>query len=249
MARYADSKDILAIDDVYNKLIVSYGDDVEKYAQNATMSRVIRFVIQYGWNYGGQTISFEKFANSPYKTREVGEAMRTIEKAMLLELAYPVISAQLPMQPSFTHRPKLFWLDTGLVNYVAGIRNDVFSAIDIQDAWRGRVAEHIVAQELLAYDSNVMTRRSFWINPKKGSTAEVNFVVNLEGKCVPIEVKSGANAHLRSLQVFMDQAPHDVAFRVWSKPLRTDKVKTSHGKTFNLISLPFYYLSRLPELL
>lgn len=247
--RYAENKDILSAGRVHNRLITSYSDDVEKYAQNATMTKVIRFIIRYGWNYGGQIISFDKFANSPYKTREIGEAMRIIEKAMLLELAYPVISTQLPLQPSFTRRPKLLWLDTGLLNYAAGVIEDVFSASDIQDAWRGNVAEHIVAQELLAYNSNVLARRNFWVNPKPGSSSEVDFVVNLDGKCVPIEVKSGTNAHLRSLQVFMDQSPHNMAFRVWSKPLRIDEVKTPSGKTFRLVSLPFYYISRLSALL
>jgi hypothetical protein len=45
--------------------------------------------------------------------------------------------------------PKLLWLDTGVVNYVAGIQKEVFSVKDITDAWRGKVAEHIVGQELL----------------------------------------------------------------------------------------------------
>lgn len=245
VANYAEHKDLLAVDDVYNKLTVSYRDDVEKYAQNATMAKVIQFVISYGWNYGGQIISFDKFANSPYKTREVGEGLRTIEKAMLLELVYPVVSTTIPLQPSFTRHPKLVWLDTGLVNYVAGVRNDVFSASDIQDAWRGNVAEHIVAQELLAYDNNVLSKRYFWANPKKGSTAEVDFVVNIDGLCIPIEVKSGVNAHLRSLQVFMDLSPHSIAVRIWSKPMRIDDAQTTTGKKFKLLSVPFYYISKL----
>lgn len=249
VAQYAQHNDILSVDDVYNKLIVSYRDDVEKYAPNATMTKIIRFVVEYGWSYGGQTISFDKFANSPYKTREVGEAMRTLEKAMLTELVYPVVSTSLPLQPSFTRRPKLVWLDTGLVNYVAGIRNDVFSALDIQDAWRGNVAEHIVAQELLAYDNNVLSKRHFWVNPKKGSSAEVDFVVNINGLCIPIEVKSGTNAHLRSLQVYMEQAPHPIAVRIWSNPMRIDNVATPSGKKFHLFSIPFYYISQMREII
>ncbi|NPD82418.1 hypothetical protein HPS57_10605 [Prevotella sp. PINT] len=57
-----------------------------------------------------------KFANSPYKTCKVGDAMRTLEKAMLLELAYPTVSPTLPITPSQTRRPKFLWLDTGLMN-------------------------------------------------------------------------------------------------------------------------------------
>lgn len=248
VSRYAERHDLLAVDDVYGTLITSYNDDVEKYSTSATMTKVIRFIVEHGWTFGGQTIAFDRFANSPYKTREVGEAMRTVEKAMLLELVYPVVSNELPLQPSFTRRPKLIWLDTGLVNYVAGIRDEVFSADDIQDSWRGNVAEHIVAQELLAYDYDVAARRHFWVNPKNGSSAEVDFVIPVGRKCIPIEVKSGTNAHLRSLQVFMDSAPHDIAVRIWSKPLRKDSVTTPKGKSFTLYSIPFYYVSKITDI-
>lgn len=247
--RYAKNKDILALDDIYDTLITSYSDDVEKYATNDTMTKVMRFIIKNGWTFGGNTISFEHFANSTYRSREMGEAFRTIEKAMLLELAYPVTSALLPLQPAYTRRPKLLWLDTGLINYVAGIREEVFSTNNIQGAWRGKVTEHIVAQELLAYNHKITARRHFWVNPQKGSDAEVDFVVAKNGLRVPIEVKSGINAHLRSLHSYMDAAPHDIAIRIWSNPLSIDEVVTQKGKRFRLINLPFYYIGLLDKIL
>jgi hypothetical protein len=67
---------------------------------------------------------FDFYANSGYKSREVGEAFRLLEKAMLLELVYPVSSTQLPIIPETKRMPKLIWFDTGLVNYQAGIRKD-----------------------------------------------------------------------------------------------------------------------------
>jgi predicted AAA+ superfamily ATPase len=173
---YSQNNDILAADDVYETLITSYSDDVEKYAPTDTMAKVLRFIITNGWKFGGETITFERFANSPYKTREMSEAFQVIEKSMLLELAYPVVSAEMPLLPAFTRRPKLLWLDTGIINYVAQIRREVFSVDNIQDVWRGRIAEHIVAQELVAYNNKFSTKRNFWVNPKNGTTSEVDFV-------------------------------------------------------------------------
>lgn len=247
--RYAENRDILASDDIYDTLLASYSDDVEKYASNDTMTKVIRFIIQNGWTFGGSIIAFEHFANSSYRSREMGEAFRTIEKAMLLELIYPVTSSLLPLQPAFTRRPKLAWLDTGLINYVAGIREEVFSATNIQDAWRGKIAEHIVAQELLAYNHKITARRNFWVSPQKGSDAEVDFVIAKNGLCIPIEVKSGVNAHLKSLHIYMDAAPHDIAVRIWSNPFSVDEVVTQKGKRFHLINVPFYYMGVLERIL
>ncbi len=70
-----------------------------------------------------------------------------------------------------------------------------------------------------------------------------------DSRLYPIEVKSGANAHLRSIQVFMDSSDNDVAIRVWSKPYSVDKVTTPNGKTFTLVNLPFYLIGRIKQLL
>ena len=47
----------------------------------------------------------------------------------------------------------------------------------------------------------------------------------------------------------MDEAPHDVAVRVWSNPLQVDTVTTIRGKTFRLINVPFYYVCVLEKVL
>jgi hypothetical protein len=39
----------------------------------------------------------------------MSNAFQTIQKAMLLELAYPTSSVQLPLTPNFRRRPKLLW--------------------------------------------------------------------------------------------------------------------------------------------
>ena len=73
----------------------------------------------------------------------------------------------------------------------------------------------------------------------------MDFIFSYKQKIIPIEVKSGHNAHLRSLHYFMDQTPHTTAVRIWSQPLSVDLVKTSNGKVFKLINVPFYYVGIL----
>lgn len=166
---------------------------------------------------------------------------------MLLELIYPVSSTQLPIIPETKRMPKLIWFDTGLVNYQAGIRKEIIGSTDMVDSWRGHIAEQITAQELLALEDRVGQHRSFWAKPNNG--AEVDFIFAHNSKLYPIEVKSGTNAHLRSLQVFMDSSDVNIAIRIWSKPYSIDKVKTIHGKEFSLINLPFYLIGNLRSVL
>ena len=245
--KYALTGDVLAIDDVYETLVQAYKDDSEKYVRGSKMTDVVRFVLSYGWAFAGETITLGNFASSGYKSREVSEAFRLLEKAMLLELVYPVSSTQVPAIPETRRSPKLVWFDTGLVNYQAGIRKEIIGSTEMVDSWRGHIAEQVVAQELLALDDRVSARHSFWARSNNG--AEVDFVITHNSRIYPIEVKSGANAHLRSLQVFIDNSDVDIAIRVWSKPFSVDMVVTPNGKNFRLVNLPFYLISRIENII
>lgn len=249
VVQYAQNRDILSVESTYESLLTSYRDDVEKYTSSQALTRVIRAILSHGWKSAAEIISFEGFAGTPYRSREMSEAFQTISKAMLLELVYPSAEDRLPIMPNLRKHPKLLWLDTGLVNYVSGIQRDVFSVEDIQDVWRGRIAEHIVGQELLCLDNRVSATRAYWHSNRYGSEAEVDFVLPYQGLLVPIEVKSGHNAKLKSLHIFMESAPHNIAVRVWSQPYSVDEITTPNGKSFKLINIPFYYVGQIEKIL
>jgi len=249
VARYAETKDIVGLKRVYNQLINTYKNDVEKYAENKTQAAVIRYIIDEGWTFAGETITLGSFAGSSYKARETGEAFRTLQKAMLLELVYPTISPLMPVVSELKRAPKLFWLDAGLVNYSAKIQREYLQHSDLLDTWRGKAAEQIVSQELKTLSFDVGEKQHFWVRQQRGSNAEVDFIYVFDGQIVPIEVKNGHNAHLKSLHQFMDECPQDIAVRVWSQPFSIDKVKTQAGKEFSLINLPFYYVGVLDKIL
>ena len=245
--RYADTQDIVTIEDVYETLVQAYKDDSEKYVIGNKLTEVVRFILSYGWGFSGETITLGNFANSGYKSREVGKAFRLLEKAMILELVYPISSTQMPIIPETKRMPKLIWFDTGLVNYQAGIRKEIIGSTDMVDSWRGHLAEQITAQELLSIEDRVGQHRSFWARPNNG--AEVDFIFTHNSRLYPIEVKSGTNARLRSLHVFMDNSNIDTAIRVWSNPYSVDKVMTPNGKEYRLINLPFYLIGNLHQVL
>ena len=242
---YAERRDILSLESTYETLLQGYRDDVEKYASGKQLSEVIRFILKEGWHKAGQIITLGGFAGSSYNAREVGEAFRLLEKAMLLELVYPTTATEVPVTPEIKRMPKLVWLDTGLVNYAAQVQKEVLGAKDIMDAWRGMIAEQIVAQELLTLTDKVSQKRCFWVRNKSGSNAEVDYVWVQDSMAYPIEVKSGHNAHLRSLHSFMNHSMQTVAVRIWSQPYAVDEVKTADGKEFPRFCIVFVVYSPL----
>ncbi len=245
---FALNKDLVALGDIYETLLAGFIDDIEKYSRNDTMTRVLRLLITSGWKYAAESIRFQGFAGSTYRSREMGEAFRMLERTMLMELVYPTTSYMVPLLPDYKKSPKLIWVDTGLVNYSANIQKEVFGAADIFDAWRGKIAEHVVAQELSSADDRVSHRRHYWVRDKKGASAEVDFIVQHKGMLIPIEVKSGHNAKLKSLHIYMDKTNHDIAVRVWGNSFSIDDIKTPNGKKFRLYNVPFYYVARFSDL-
>ena len=245
--RFVTKHDIVALNDIYESLLRGYKDDVEKYAPNRTLTQVIRFLIDKGWTATAQKLTLGNFAGSSYKAREVSEAFRIMERAMLLELVYPNANTDVPLLPQLSRAPKLIWLDAGLANYANKVQKDVFEAADILDAWRGAIAEQLVAQELLTLSYRVSEQRYFWNRLR--SEAEVDFEYVFDGHVIPIEVKAGHNAHLRALHEFMDMSKETVAVRVWSQPFQLDAVTTRSGKRFTLLNLPFYLVGFLPKII
>ena len=63
------------------------------------------------------------------------------------------------------------------MNYAAQVQKEVLGAKDIMDAWRGMIAEQMVAQELLTLTDKVSQKRCFWVRNKSGSNAEVDLCV------------------------------------------------------------------------
>ncbi len=249
VAQYAETRDVVGLGKIYGRIVESYVNDAEKYATNRTQSEVIRYILSEGWQLAGETITLGGFAHSSYKAREVSESLRALEKAMLLELCYPITSAQLPALSNLARSPKLFWLDIGLVNFVAKIQRDYLFSNQLMDVWKGRAVEQMVAQNLHALTFDVNYKNRFWVRNKKSSSAEVDFVYQIDNHLIPIEVKSGHNAHLKSLHLFMDESNETVAVRVWSQPYTVDVVKTQTGKEFLLYNIPFYYIESLPKIL
>jgi len=242
--RYAGDKDLTALPAIYNRLIIAYQDDVEKYGKNDHWVRIIRYCIRTSFTAAGHRIKFQRFGESDYSSREIGEALRKLEQTFLLCLLYPTIDAALPLKPDLRKSPRLHVLDTGIMNYFLGIQAEILGTSDLNQVHKGTIIEHLVGQELLAGQFSPLDQLHFWVREKNTATAEVDYVYPFESQLIPIEVKSGKEGTLRSLHLFMDQTTHDMAIRFYAGPLSLTQAFTPSGKPYRLLSLPYYLASQ-----
>ncbi|MHA4811671.1 ATP-binding protein [Flavitalea flava] len=241
---YAETRDLTSLGSLYEQLIAAYIDDVEKYARNNSLLQVIRHCIRVSFTEAGKRIKFQHFGRSNYNSKEVGEALRTLEKTFLLSLLYPTVSAMLPLLPDLKKSPRLQVLDTGMMNYFLGVQAELLGTDDLNKMHQGTIVEHLVGQELLAGKFNILSHLNFWVREKNTSTAELDYVYPFESLLIPIEVKSGKEGALKSLHSFMDQASHRMAIRFYAGNLHITQPESQEGKSYHLLSLPYYLASQ-----
>lgn len=93
----------------------------------------------------------------------------------------------------------------------------------------------------MAYSPNYSQSKLFyWDRDKQGSTAEVDYVINMSDTIVPIEVKLGKTGSLRSLQFFLDNKELPLGVRISAKPLSYNN---------RVLSVPFFMIHELKRLI
>ena len=248
VARYIETRSLLDIDPVYESILTGFKDDVYKYTGEAK-AKYLQYVIEHASKYVGLQIKYERFGESKFRSREMSEAFDTLEKAMILSRVYASSSKQLPLLQNLKKAPKLIYLDIGLINYQLGLRTEIIESKDINAVYHGQLSEQIVGQTLLSLSPFKHTNLSYWYRNQKGSVSEIDYLISIQSKIIPVEVKSDKSGTLRSLHMFIDESRNNLAVRIYSGKMISEKNVTLNKKAYVLLSLPFYLLHRIETLI
>lgn len=106
---------------------------------------------------------------------------------------------------------KLYLSDVGLLTAFANIPAENILRNEFSGQFRGSLAENYAAQTLKAGGYQLF----YWTS--EAPAAELDFVLQKGGKIIPLEVKSGANTHARSLNHFRKLFQPEMAIRLSEK--------------------------------
>jgi len=243
---YLENKNPSFLNKIYKKLWQSYQDDVEKYARNDTEKKIIRHVMVTA-PYEKDRIKFEGFGNSRYRSREVGEALRALDLARLIRLIYPTTSLIPPIITNFKKRPRLQFLDTGMLNQILNLQVEIINLKELDNLYHGKIIQHIIGQELISVFEDEDFKPHFWVRESRDSNAEVDYVFHYGNYIIPIEVKAGKQGTLKSLHQFINNTNHPYAVRIFSGKFSVEKHTTIDGKPYLLMNLPYYLGTKLRE--
>jgi predicted AAA+ superfamily ATPase len=217
--------------EILTRIHSTYIEDISKYEKSETWRKYLETVVTEGPRVAGSIFNYENFAGSSYKSREMSEALRKVEKTMLCKQLPVINSTILPVIYKQKRSKKLIWLDVGIVNLINNIYPELLTGV-----YGGKLMEQIVGQTLLAIMSNNLIKLAYFAKDRDMGSAEVDFCFPWKQYLVGIEVKSGDNLNSKSLTSMIKSGEGRVV------PIKVSwgKLEVKNG----IINIPFYLLER-----
>lgn len=212
---YVQQGDLLEVQRILNDLLLSMQDDFAKYKANVAPARIKEVFDAVALQMG--TKFTYTYPNSTLNNKQIKEALELLTMAGII---YPVTHSSangIPLGAEINPKKRKFLLyDTGIfqrlldLNISEILLEDTLNAIN-----KGNIAELYAGLELLKMNSPYeKTALYYWHREAKSSQAEVDYVIQLDNKIVPLEVKSGTKGSMKSMRVFLAEKGLDQGIRL-----------------------------------
>ena len=207
---FIDTDDFYAVREVQKNLLKYYEEDFSKHAPKEVVPRIMMV-----WNSIPSQLAKEnrKFIygcmREGARAKDFELAIQWLEDARLIIRSYRITKPDIPLIAYMEMNSfKMFTLDVGLLGAKANIHAKVLlDGCRIFEEFKGALTEQFVAQQLKASD------RELYYYSTENSSGEIDFVIQQEMLCVPIEVKAEENLRARSLRAFCEKYKPEIAIR------------------------------------
>jgi uncharacterized protein len=197
-----------------------------------------------------------KNANSEVSSESVKKAFTLLSQARICHSIKSTAANGIPLGAEVNDKFfKALFIDVGLCSSALGLM--LHQLADLEELVlvnNGAIAEQLVGQELrMLFPAYQEPQLYYWQREKKGSDAEIDYIVQYETKVIPIEVKAGTAGGLKSLHLFMGLKEYSFAVRINSDTPSLGKIEVVNSLglqvTYTLLSIPVYLISRLHKLM
>jgi len=238
---FLETNDIAAAQNILDDIVNSLQDDFLKYNERVNTSRLKDVFLSVMSQTGGKFNINQSSDSGNHQQKK--EALEMLEMAGLCYKIHHSSANGIPLAAEKNSKKfKVVFFDTGIIQRYLKINiSDFLISKEISMINKGNLAEQFVGLELLKY----LFHKSkpdlyYWHREKQGSSAEVDYVIELKNKIIPIEVKSGTQGKMQSMNIFIEQKNADFGIRVSME---------NFSKYQNILVYPIYAVDRLLFLL
>jgi hypothetical protein len=211
--KYIATKDLILLRHTQASILESYLNDMSKYNKENEIKKT-RLV------YNNITVQLsKKNTRFQYKLIKSGARAAEFENAVewlaLSGIVTRIHKAEHPKKPLDNYRDidsfKIYVSDVGLLCAKSGVvaEDILYQSADLND-FKGGMTENYVCGQLVTNGYTCY----YW---KSDRGAEVDFVIQREGKIIPVEVKSSENTKAKSLNVYINSYKPAYAVKVSTK--------------------------------
>ena len=224
---YIETGSFLTVKDVQGRILNEYIADMAKYANPATSVKIRACYNSIPAQLAKENVKFQ------YKTVQRGGTAtifgESIEWLVFAGIAIKCQKTNHGFMPVSAYADlsdfKLYMNDAGMLTMKSGMATQtILSSIEEDNMFLGMISENYVAQALVCNGFSLF----YW---KNENTAELDFVVQIGGKVIPLEVKKGKHTKSTSFNIFLNRYKCPYGIRISGK---------NFGFENNIRSVPLY---------
>ena len=212
-------------DEIIEMIITSYMVDMAKYTVNVESIRNAKIYNSIPAQLGKENKKFKySLVEKSARAREYESSLDWLISSNMLIKCNSVKTPKSPLKAYIDDSFKIYLSDMGLLRTLAKISiNEIILNKNI--LYKGVLAENYVAEIMYAKNREIY----YWqIN---SGMYEVDFLINMDGDIIPIEVKASDNTTSKSLNYYINRYKPKYSIRVSTK---------NFGFSNNIKSIPLY---------
>ncbi len=233
---WVNDKDIEKVNKIQQNILDSYEQDFSKHVDISEANKISLI-----WNGVPSQLAREnkKFVYQVVKegarAREYENALNWLNNSNLITKCYMVNKCAFPLKAyNDLSAYKIYMLDVGLLRKMANLNSSVIlEGNKLLEEFKGAFTENYVANALNYLFNNSPNYYTFDRN-------EIDFVIQVKNKIIPIEVKSNKSTNHNSLTKYNSNNDNEIAFRFSLNNLSKD------GK---IINIPLYFIEYINNLI
>lgn len=245
VANWLSDRSLIQVNQIHHDLLATYRDDFAKYRGRIDIERLDEVMLSVPRMLGQKFVY--SHVSSGWPTQSVKKAVDLLEKARVCHSVISTAANGIPLRSEINHKFfKEIFIDAGLCCAALGISFNQITPVDeITLINQGGLAEQVAGQILRTIEPfYIEPALYYWQRGEKGSSAEIDYIIQHHNQVIPIEVKAGKTGSLKSLHLFMALKKYPVAVRI-----NSDLPSKMKLENFELLSIPFYLLGQIHRLL
>ncbi len=199
---------------IQQDILLTYQDDFKKY-KTRILPEVLKKTLHSVAKQAGQKFVYAQ-VDSSLESRVVKQALSLLSLAGLIIPVTHTSANGLPLGAETNEKyQKYLFLDIGLMQKFLALQpTDILIGDEMQFVNKGGLSEMFAGLELVKYGSyELPAEMYYWQRAERNAMAEVDYLITVAGKIIPIEVKAGTQGSMQSLRVFIAQKHPAYAIR------------------------------------